>query len=98
MSVHCYDIACCGVAFSDGGKWLCAGDLSGGVWVMEENNSKSLYNCLVSDKSTSLSEYIGQFFTLAHFSTHFDMHNGGLYMRDVQGCLHMSCESKTGLV
>lgn len=47
MSVHCHDIACCGVSFSDGGKWLCAGDLSGGVWVMEGNNNKSLYNCLV---------------------------------------------------
>lgn len=49
VSVHCHDITCCGVAFSDGGKWLCAGDLTGGVWVMEENNSESLYNCSVNN-------------------------------------------------
>ena len=48
LSVHCHDITCCGVAFSDGGQWLCAGDLTGGVWAMQGRNSKATYTCSVS--------------------------------------------------
>ena len=48
MSVHCYDITCCGVAFSDRGQWLCAGDMAGGVSVMQGSNRKATYNCSVT--------------------------------------------------
>lgn len=39
-TLHGYDISCCGVGFSESGWSLAAGDLGGGVWVMEgENNT-----------------------------------------------------------
>ena len=47
-SISCHDIACCGVAFSDGGEGLCAGDLAGGVWAMEENTAYSIHKTSVS--------------------------------------------------
>ena len=46
-SVHCHDIACCGVAFSEGGGWLCVGDLAGGVWAMQGTSTNSTHKTSV---------------------------------------------------
>ena len=45
--MRCHDITCCGVGFSDGGEWLCAGDLAGGVWVMQGSKKEAVYKCSV---------------------------------------------------
>ena len=46
-SISSHDISCCGVAVSDCGKWLCAGDLAGGVWVMHGTDAKYTYKTSV---------------------------------------------------